>query len=152
AVQAVADADGGFQRFDVDVRRADAEGFRKGLENQLDDGRVLAAGARLGVAGGDGELRLAARGGVQPVELLQVKIDVLGRGADEVELAANDVRQAVHRLEIQRIDDGDGQVKAVILDRDHPVAFGDLVGERLGDGRIEADIAEVDEGDAGVRR
>ena len=41
SIQAVADAHGGLERLNVDVRRADPEGLGKHLQHQADDGRVF---------------------------------------------------------------------------------------------------------------
>ena len=55
AVEAVADAHGGFERLDVNVGSADAERFGEHLQDEADDRRVVAYVAGFRVAGGHRE-------------------------------------------------------------------------------------------------
>ena len=153
AVEAVADAHGGLHRLDVNVGGAHAEGFGERLQNKPDDRRVVAFVARLAVARGDLETVIA--GGTDrraTIELAQMFLDVIAGGADQVQLAADDVRQCVECFEVERIRDGYGERQAFILDRDHPVAVRSFIGNGLGDGGIECHIAEAQERDAGIGR
>ena len=109
AIQAVADADGRFERLDVNVGSPQTEGLGEGLEHQPDDRGIVAVGTRFGVAGGDGQLVgwILFRN-LDPVDLAEVNVDVLGGGADDVDFPPDHMGQAVEHLEIERIDDGDG--------------------------------------------
>ena len=54
------------------------------------------------------------------------------------------------RFEIERIGDRDGEREAIVLHRHDAVAFGGILGDGLGDARLEMDISETDEIDAGI--
>ena len=84
------------------------------------------------------------------IELLQVVLNVLLRHADEIQFAPDRMWQGVKRLEIQRIGDRDGESQSFVLHRDHPVAFGDVLGNGLGDTRIERVVCEPDEWNSGI--
>ncbi len=53
AIDAITDADGCFEGFDVDVGCAEAEGFGEGLLDEADDGCVVAVGSGFEITGGD---------------------------------------------------------------------------------------------------
>ena len=95
AVDAVADPHGRLQRFDVNVRGADADGFRERLQHQTDDRGIVAVVTGLAVTRGDHETALT-RGPDRraTIELPQVLLNVVAGGANEIQLTADDCGRA----------------------------------------------------------
>ena len=84
--------------------------------------------------------------------MLQEQIDRVVGCADEVQLALEDMGQAVHGFEIEGIRHRQGEVNPVVSDRNHPVAAGDVIRNRGGNVRRNHHRPEVDRLDPGVLR
>ena len=76
--------------------------------------------------------------------------DVLGRGTGQGYFPPDHVRQTVEHFKIQWVGYRHGQIDPVILHRNDVVALGDLVGDRLGEFQIVAEIGESHKRDAGI--
>ena len=121
-VDAVADAESFFERFDVDVTGAGDDCFGEQFADHADDG-----GVGFGDDGGcfgTAEAETAVGFLLVAEELGEVLSDLGFGGAVEVEREADEVRQTVHGLEVQGVGDSDGETAAFHTDGDDVVFDG----------------------------
>src|SRR5579862_4658493 len=161
AVHAEPDAETFFQRLQVDVARPALVPFQQEHRHHLDDGRVarfLPAVAADGDIAAD--LDILAELFAKDIRRFlgaavvfdEGTVDLARGGADEIQVALQDVAQVVERVEVERVVDGDHEARVQQRHGYNPVFPGDVAGDEGDDLLADRHLRQVHEVHRGVPR